>query len=110
MAAQCREVLGSHAIICSGRRADRYRPNDNRGSSSIRFVGYWLRSGSTLPRFLSERSKRGITYLLGIRSAYPLSLWIHAEVIRDAQVDVECLLPEVFRSLQPRLFVRIRDE
>jgi hypothetical protein len=42
MAAQCREVLGSHATICSGRRADRYKPVNYRGSLLIRIVGYWL--------------------------------------------------------------------
>jgi hypothetical protein len=46
MAAQCREVLGSHATICSGRRADRYEPTHDRGSLPIRIVGYWLWLGS----------------------------------------------------------------
>lgn len=52
MAAQCRQVLGSHATICSGQRADRYEPTDNRGISSILISGFWLWLGSRMPRFL----------------------------------------------------------
>jgi hypothetical protein len=55
MAAQCREVLGSHATICCGQRADRYGPTDNRGISSILISGFWLWLGSRMPRFIYAR-------------------------------------------------------
>lgn len=92
MAAQRRKVLGSHAAISGGQRADRYKP----------LVAVAIpRSVSSILRSDLDRGCHGF---------FAVFLRLQAEVVRNSEIDVERLPPKVLGSLESCFFVGVGDE